>query len=174
MKEYKITPITQFQNGWQILGFGIASIVAVLIVNQFQPDIDTNPIFLSLVLFLPQFIPWLPIHLKYFLTNRNDILKYNKTTHDFVFIHGNQIQEFNLSEIKMIIVYKSIPLYKGGIQLLSWDHYNHTVIVLKNDIKITLTSLMFGGNIKLPVSKWKTKVRLNLYRWPIGPSLQYP
>lgn len=124
------------------------------------------------VLYIVQLILQIALHVNYYLVNKDDILEYDTVCRNVKFSHNNVDIFFNIDDIVLFTLYVSFPLYKNKAKFFAFDGYNHGIITLKDGTKVVITSLLLGGEIKLPISKFKTRTKLNIYRWAIGPSIQ--
>lgn len=173
METYKINYKSHWANGWQVILTLILSVFGPFIGPILWPEDHPNLFIIAFgIFFIFQVGPQLALHVNYYLINKNDVLKYDKTYKEFIFVHDDKEIEFNIDDIVNVTFFKSRALVKGYIQIFAWDSYNHCVILLKNGKKITITSLLIGGEVKLPVDASKTQVKMYEYRWAIGPSIR--
>jgi hypothetical protein len=173
MESYKITPRKQLLNSWPIFLYAIICIVVVEATVYYKGSDAFNSVTTFMgIAFLSQLLPQFFLHLNYYNINKNDTLNYDKLYKEIDFIHNSKHIKFNLDDIKTATMYKSFALKRKDIQFLTYDSYNHTVIVLHDGTRIVLTSLLMGEDFSLPIPEEKIKVKGNIYRWARGPSLQ--
>jgi hypothetical protein len=178
MIKYTINFKTQWENGWPIIIHFLLWPIGFFILNWYylSQNIDESR-FLAVFLgcfFLFFFILQITVHLNYYLLNRTDAFFYDAATERGIFIHNDVEFKFSKDEVSLLVFHTSFAAYKRNVQFLPWDSYFHFTITLKDGTSITMTSLMVGEDFQLPVSKWKRKVRLSLFRYVKGPSLFLP
>jgi hypothetical protein len=174
MEQYKITGKTHWRNLWTIFYY-LLLMIGVMFCIYYINGIENLPLFIEVMFigFLSQLLPQLALHLNYYSVNKGDTLVYDKVYQEVTFVHDNKEVKFSLEDVASVTMYKSFALQKGNIQFLTYDSYYHAIIVLKNSTRIVLTSLLFGKEkFPIPIPEEKIRVKMNLYRWARGPSLQ--
>lgn len=156
---------------WHIISYIGAAFAAYYAIVALRPRSDWQELLFWLLLFFAtQFIPQVAIHVNYYMLNRNDTYSVNELTGEISFRCGVSSISFYPIDILKVVLYTSIPSYKGNMLMLAWDSYSHKIIYLSNGYKITITSLMVP-DLYVPHSEDKTEVRLSLFRWASNPSL---
>ncbi len=172
MEEYKISIKNQVKHlgGISFFLFFILMWKGYSLQQNTYEKYDLNTYFL--IMFSLQFIPLLVLHINYYATNRGDILKYDDDQKIFHFSHKKQQVSFSSEQIDKVFVYKSFSMQYQNVSYVTWDWYSHAVIVLQNGQKVTITSLMYGRDFKMPLPENKIVLKLSFVRWAIGPSLK--
>lgn len=116
------------------------------------------------IFFLGYSIPLLSIHLNYYLRNRNDTFKYDKSTGQAVYKSGKEEIKFEGKDICKITIYKSWPLSRNDVPVFAWDFYNYAVIELINGRVIKLSSLLVNELDKV-VKFDNVEIKKALYAW---------
>ncbi|MEI8280689.1 MAG: hypothetical protein WCG87_13105 [Bacteroidota bacterium] len=130
-------------------------------------------IFSSTIFLLILCVPQIALHINYYKTNHGDVFIFDTAKKEIIFSHNGLKVEFHMDDIESLVLYKSLAVNRGDIQYLAWDAYNHGIITLKNKTRIIITSLLVGGEFKLPIPKDKIEVNASLYRWVKGESLVF-
>jgi hypothetical protein len=172
---YKISALTQLKNAYG--GLLYLLIVATFLIGFHLYNVTADKLEGLTMVFgitiLLLIVPLIALHVNYFTINKSDVFVVDTTSWEMSFTHDSEEVKFNIDDIKLLCLYKSFAIYKIFARSLPVDEYNHAVITLKNGTLITITSLLFGKEIKLPVSRFKTKIKLNVFRWAKGPSLVF-
>jgi len=83
--------------------------------------------------------------------NKSDCLEYYAGEQRFKFMNDSKELLFNTSDIALVELFKSYPLHKKSFSYFSWTNYHYAKIHLHNGNKITITSLLIGGEIMFNV-----------------------
>jgi hypothetical protein len=94
------------------------------------------------IFFIGYSTPILLLHLNYYLRNRKDVFKYDKSTNEIVYISVKKEIKFEEKDIFKITVFKSWPLSRNDVPIFAWDFYNYAIIELKDGQVIKLSSLL--------------------------------
>ncbi|WP_462249331.1 hypothetical protein [Ekhidna sp.] len=85
-------------------------------------------------------IPSFYLHLEYWITNYGQVVEIEN--HSLKITKKGVSNNYQFSEIKKVIVYKSASLDKGGIPFSTMEYYNYARIILKSGEEIILTCLL--------------------------------
>jgi hypothetical protein len=138
-KRLKITVLNQLNNlKWLlILSVLYCSVVYFLFGNSLNEN--SLKIFLVAFLFIgSQAVITAYVHISYFIRNRNSNFEVLNNT----IVDHTKNRIINNSDIQKIVVYKSYSLTSGKIPFFPFQHYRYCEVVLKNEEKIFLTSLL--------------------------------
>ena len=171
MEEYSITWRTQWPFIKSLVLFTFLLLVVFYFMDNHKHSAWNSALFICIV-FLIEFIPQLSLHLNYYFVNNGDVLRYNTISKEICFIHQNNEFKFHIDDIAEVILYQSVALKKKTFPMNTWDDYNHAVLTLNTGTKITVTSLMVGAEVVIPVDDSKVKVMTNIYRWAKKPSVR--
>jgi hypothetical protein len=114
-----------------------------------------------------QIILQILLHINYYTVNKNVSFSFDDVNLRYFYSDENNQIVFSELDIEKAIHHKSFPVHNDGFEFLFWDHYNHISIFLKNGSRITVTSLLVTGIIRLPIEESKQKIDLNIYRWAL-------
>mgnify|MGYP001794232344 CR=1 FL=1 len=87
-------------------------------------------------------IPVFSLHLKYYLTNRNDLFNYDRLNQKIIYQTEQETTEFTTSDIEKIIVYKSHPIAETRTPTMIWDYCNYAIIKLKDGKIFKISGLL--------------------------------
>jgi len=136
--------------------FGGLLFVVVFAIYKF--GIQDIGIYLKIMLipFILFILPTLYIHLEYYFTNRNDILKIDDATNRVEYTYKNKTINFNFNDVVSIEQFKTPIVFEKRTPWLPWDTYNYTKIILMNGEQIFITCDMID-EFDLPILKEKKK-----------------
>jgi len=112
--------------------------LTVIFLIYFYVKDGSDGLFVILILSIPQLLPTIYLHLKYYYINRYDIC----------FIYEDRLEIINLTirntyfadDISKIVIHKSAN--KDGIPILTCSTYYFVKVILKKGDSIILTSLL--------------------------------
>ena len=136
--------------------FGGLLFVVVFAIYKFGIQDLSMYLKIMLVPFILFILPTLYIHLEYYFTNRNDILKIDDAKNGVEHTHMNKTIDFDFNDITSIEQFKTPIVFEKRASWVPWDTYNYTKILLNNQEQIFITCHMID-EFDLPIVKEKKK-----------------
>jgi hypothetical protein len=113
-------------------------LLSLILMIYFYIESGTDGLFIIMIIALPQILPTVYLHLKYYYINKSDVCLIYEDKLEI--INSNTKSTYSANDITEIVIYKSAN--KDGIPFLTFESYYYTNIILKNGNSIALTSLL--------------------------------
>jgi hypothetical protein len=166
MELFKIKTSDHFRHLWLYILIAICfpAIIYFLLLYKKGYFESNTALLVGGIFFLGNSMPLLSLHLNYYLRNRNDMFKYDKSTSQAIYKSGKGEIKFEGKNICKITIYKSWPMSRNDVPIFAWDFYNYAVIKLKNGRVIKLSSLLVNELDKV-VKFDNVEIKKTLYAW---------
>jgi hypothetical protein len=113
-------------------------LLSLIFLIYFYIEGGSDGLFILLIMALPQILPTIYVHLKFYFKNKSDIC--NIYENRFEITSSNIKNTYFVDDISKIVVYKSGN--RDGITFLTFENYYYVKVFLKNGNSLTLTSLL--------------------------------
>jgi hypothetical protein len=113
-------------------------LLSLILMIYFYIESGSDGLFIIMIIALPQIIPTIYLHSKYYCKNKSDICFIYEDKLEV--INSNTKKTYFVDDISEIVIYKSAN--KDGIPFLTFESYYFTNIFFKNGNSLALTSLL--------------------------------
>lgn len=163
VKIYKSNYRQRIKHFWSFYLF-LGAIMIFVLFAIYKFGIRDLGMYLKIMLmpFILFILPTIYIHIEYYFTNRNDILKIDDTNYCVEYTHKNKTIVFNFNDIHSIEQFKTPVAIEKRESWVPWDSYNHSKVTLHDGSKITITCYLID-EFDLPIGDEKKKLHRVLF-----------
>lgn len=166
MKIYTLNTKSYYRHLWPLILFGLVMPIGIhfLMMAKMGGYTLKTALIVGVIFFIIFILPVIILHINHYLVSKGRSLKYDKNEELFIYNNGVEDVQFRLNDIKTIKCYKSWPMTENRTPIFSWDLYNYTLIELKNDCLIKISSLLvYEFDKKLQLDD--IELKKTLYAW---------